>query len=312
MTPATVPAWVVGAGGLLGRSVHGELERRGGPVRVSSVPWHDADAARAVLVRDARQFADDVRGGPWQLAWCAGAGVNGTTDEQFAVENSLLQATLDALAVAEPGHGALLYASSAGGVYAGGDAAPFDEHSPVAALSAYGRAKLAAEDVVGEFTRRTGVPSVLARFANLYGPGQNLAKPQGLVSHLCRGYLLRRPVSIYVSMDTLRDYLYVTDAAEMTADALARALRHPDADGPVVKVFASGRTVTIGALLATCRAVFHTRPEVVLATSPLAAGQRRDLRLRSRVWPELDDRSHRTLVDGVAATLASIRGQLTT
>ena len=64
---------------------------------------------------------------------------------------------------------------------------------------------------------------MIGRIANLYGPGQNLDKPQGLVSQLCAAHLERRPVSIWVSLDTLRDYLYAPDCAQMVLDCLDRA-----------------------------------------------------------------------------------------
>ena len=57
------------------------------------------------------------------------------------------------------------------------------------------------------FAAATGTAVLVGRIANLYGPGQNLAKPQGLVSQLCLANLTGQPLSIYVSLDTLRDYL---------------------------------------------------------------------------------------------------------
>ncbi|MEE2031159.1 NAD-dependent epimerase/dehydratase family protein [Rhodococcus chondri] len=302
------PTWVVGSGGLLGSWVGRELHRRDVPVTTSVVPWDDPAQARAVLLDDAHRFVSTAGGGRWRVAWCAGAGVNGTTEQAFAVENAMLRDVLAGLAHAAGGsaeQGTVFHSSSAGGVYAAAPGAPHSEYSHTAPLGLYGHAKLAAESVVTEFARETGATAVIGRFANLYGPGQNLAKPQGLISHLCRGYLTGRPVSIYVSMDTLRDYLYVSDAGEMVADALARADAEPG--GVTTKIFASGRSVTIGAILGACRTVFRRRPNVVLASSPLASVQGRDLRLRSRVWTDLDRRSHRPLPAGIAATLESTR-----
>lgn len=305
----TVPTWLVGSGGLLGGALAHELTRRGNSPVTSAVPWHDTEQARTVLLDDARRFVDLAGTGPWRLVWCAGAGVNGTSVEEFAAEHGLLQSVLDALAGAGRADGGVVFhASSAGGVYAGALGAPFSELSPVAPLGDYGRAKLSAEAIVDDFGKRTGATTVIGRIANLYGPGQNLAKPQGLISHLCRGYLLAAPVSIYVPMDTLRDYLYVSDAAEMVADALDVAGRHPGES--VTKIFASGTTVTIGAILGACRTVFRRKPNVILAASKLAAVQSQDLRLRSVQWPEIDARTFRTLPAGIAATLEATRDAL--
>lgn len=307
-TVTSIPTWVVGSGGLLGKALVAELRRRGADLRTSTVAWHDDALAHEVLTADARRLVSDAAGGPWRVVWCAGAGVNGTSAAEFARENALFAAVLDELAVAGEA-GTLFHASSAGGVYAGTPAPPHTELSPVTPLGDYGCAKLAAEQLVTDFAVSSGATAVVGRLANLYGPGQNLAKPQGLISHLCRGYLLASPVSIYVSMDTLRDYLYVTDAAEMVVDTLVRASFAPA--GVTTKIYGSGHSVTIGAILGACRTVFSRKPTVVLASSPLAAAQARDLRLRSVVWPEIDQRTHRPLPAGIASTLESIRHNVT-
>lgn len=308
----TGPIWVIGSGGLLGGALSRELRRRGADLHTSIVPWADPNGARDVLLADAQRLIGLAGSGPWQVAWCAGAGVNGTSEDEFSGENALLRSVLDELSSAAGDHtpnGTVFHASSAGGVYAGAPGAPHTERSRVSPLGDYGRAKLFAEAIVGEFISRTGATAVIARFANLYGPGQNLDKPQGLISHLCRGYLLSAPVAIYVPMDTLRDYLFVADAAEMVADALQLSSQRPGET--VTKIFASGQSVTIGSILGACRTIFRRRPNVVLASSKLAAVQAPDLRLRSVVWPEIDARTHRTLPAGIAATLEATRGVIT-
>ncbi|TSE00713.1 NAD(P)-dependent oxidoreductase [Skermania sp. ID1734] len=308
MTAATVkntaPAWVIGSGGLLGGAVTTELRRRGSNVTTSSIDWTNEHRAAEQLATHARSVVN--AGDRWRVFWCAGAGVNGTSTQQFAQEQRVLQSLLDVLTEApNAANGSFFFASSAGGVYAGTPDAPHTEASTPMPLGDYGRAKIDSEAAVRRFSERTGCATVLGRIANLYGPGQNLTKPQGLVSHLCRGYLLARPVPIYVPMDTLRDLLFVTDAAEMVVDAVDVALDRPG--DCVTKIFATGHSVSIGAILGACRMVFRQPPRVIMAASPLAALQGRDLRLRSQVWTELDRRPFRTLPAGIAATLQSIR-----
>lgn len=114
-----VPTWVVGSGGLLGSSVARELERRGADIRTSRVPWGEPALAREILFADARKLVTDAAGGLWRMAWCAGAGVNGTSSDEFARENQLMKDVLDELGTADAGVGTVFHASSAGGVYAG-------------------------------------------------------------------------------------------------------------------------------------------------------------------------------------------------
>ena len=55
---------------------------------------------------------------------------------------------------------------------------------------------------------------MIGRFSNLYGPGQNLGKLQGLISRLALSAVTRQPINIFVPLDTIRDYVYVDDAAQ--------------------------------------------------------------------------------------------------
>src|SRR5205085_1105739 len=111
----------------------------------------------------------------------------------------------------------------------------------------YGVAKLAMEAAVGRFAADTGTPTVVGRIGNLYGPGQNLAKPQGLVSQVCRTHLTGQPLLLYVPLDTMRDYIYVRDCADVIAAALGSVRERVagNVGGPVVtKILASGQSTT--------------------------------------------------------------------
>jgi len=237
----------------------------------------------------------------------------GTSAHALQQELAALRVTLDALADAPRGSdGAFFFASSAGGVYAGVGTPPYDELSPVRPLAAYGQAKLDAEALVTGWSDRTGTPSLIGRIANLYGPGQNLAKAQGLISQICRSNLTGQPLSIYVSLDTLRDYVFAPDGADMIVEGLSRLRQEQSATHPgvVTKILASQRAITIGAVLGEMRRIFKRSPRIVLGASSVSAMQARDLSLRSRVWPELDRRSLTPFPVGVATTAADLLRRL--
>ena len=104
---------------------------------------------------------------------------------------------------------------------------------------------------------------LIGRIANLYGPGQNMAKAQGLISQICRAHLSGQPLSIYVSLDTLRDYLFAPDAAALIKGGLDRlAVAADEAGKPCVitKIVASQRPITIGAVLGEMRRLFKRAP----------------------------------------------------
>jgi UDP-glucose 4-epimerase len=301
---------VVGAGGLLGGAVCRAAAARDHHVSVARVCWTDPATAKADLRRAVNQLFDRVgrTGGTWHLAWCAGAGVTGTSPEVLDAEVDSLRVTLAATAVRlDSGpdlarRGSVFVASSVGGIHGGGAEPPFTEHHPPSPTSPYGRAKLAGEQVAAGFAATSGVPTVIGRITNLYGPGQNLAKPQGLISHLCRAHLTRNSLSVYVPLDTIRDYLYVDDCADMVCDALAGAADIVEPATPMVKILAAHQGVTVGTLLGEFRRVFKRSPLVVLGSSDSARFQSPDLRVRSVVWPELDHRPLTSLPSGLAAT----------
>ena len=203
-----------------------------------------------------------------------------------------------------PGHG-LFLASSAGGVYAGSTGAPFTEHTEPAPISAYGLAKLRSEEIATAFAVRTGTALLVGRLSNLYGPGQHLDKGQGLITQLCRAQLTRQPLSVYVSLDTMRDYLFVDDAAAMAVSALGAVTPR---GRRALKVLASERSSTIGAVLGDLHRITRRRPPIVQGTSSQARFQVRDLRLRSVAWPRTAALARTPMVAGIAATLSSLRG----
>lgn len=308
--PARPLTWVVGSGGLVGRHVVRELEVAGHEVMVTSVPWHDEQGSITVLVDEVTRFAEERRGRPWSFAWCAGAGVVATGEDALAAEVRVFERVMRAVAasVTPDDDGVVFLASSAGGLYAGSTPPPFDEGTPPRPLVAYGRAKLAMEQEVCRLVATTHLRAVLGRLANVYGPGQRLRKPQGLLSQLCLADATGRPLPVYVSMDTIRDYLYIGDAARMIVRTLSLARGEP-AGSVTTKVLASGRPVTVGYLVAEARRVFH-RPLRTIPVGGSGGGQVLDLRLASRVWPEVDTLASTPLAAGLSRTSADVRARV--
>lgn len=288
--------------GLLGARLHSTLRRRGEEVVTASVPWSDPEAAREALLAAASACARvDPR---WALAWTAGAGVIGTPEDELDRELRLFEQFVDEIETAPD---VAFLASSAGGLYAGAADPPYTEEHDPAPLAAYGRTKLAMEGAARRWTDR-GTRLLVGRISNLYGPGQDLGKPQGLVSQLCLTQVTGQPLHVYASLDTLRDYLYVDDAAEMVADLLAVGRTMP-AGTTLTKIVASGDSLSIGAILHVSARVFRRRPVVVQAASSRPGPQALDLRMRSTVLPELGRRAATPFPVGLRATARDILSQ---
>ena len=320
MTSRPPVTWVVGSRGLLGSAVCRELRARGRTPQRELIRWEDAAEARLDLRAGIVRMLADAGDGDWNVAWCAGAAVIGSTTASLAHDLAVVDgffSDLTELATAAGpstlGRGAVFFASSAGGVYAGSSTPPYDERTVPVTLSPYGAAKLDQEGVVGAFSERTGVPVLIGRISNLYGPGQNLAKPQGLVSHVCRAYWSGQPVSVYVPMDTLRDYLFVDDAAGMIVAGLD-GIRDRTAATPagrvVVKVMASQQATSIAALVGEFRRVLKRSTRVVFRASARTSAQALDLRLRSVEWPELDRFVRTPMPVGIRRTVDAVGKEL--
>lgn len=302
-------SWVVGSGGLLGKGVVSHLAGRGELWSPAEAVHWDSHGAVDQVAAAADEFVRQAGRRPWRVYWCAGVGVTSSSGSDLDGEQRLLEAIYGRLAShADPSCGSVFVASSAGGVYAGSPGHLFDEDVPAVPISPYGRAKIAVEGAARDFHRSSGIPVLVGRLSNLYGPEQNLAKPQGLISHLLRALLLRRPISIYVSTDSIRDYLFAPDAAHLIVDCMDRLESESRDLGPrsVTKVMASRNEPTIAFLVAEVARITKLRPLVVYGSSSHANFQARHLRLRSQVWEDLDRRAFTPLQVGMMKTYEAL------
>jgi UDP-glucose 4-epimerase len=312
----TTSTWVVGSTGLLGSAVSRRLSADPQSTMISqAVRWSDSQTSLVDLIAGTRRWLELPGATAFRLVWAAGAGVTATRKnlledevETFKRFASHLEKEIAERKLAAPL--SFFLASSAGGIYSGGNAPPFTESSEPSPVSPYGETKLAMEKILIDFARKSTARAAIGRIANLYGPGQRIEKQQGFVSQLCRSMLARRPISVYVSLDTMRDYIFTDDAAVIIQACLERLERDGVAGKVVVKNIASHAPTTLGHVLHEAKLVFKRSPDVILASSPMAAGQTRDLRIDSTVWTELNDLPRRSLMVGLAETRASMELQL--
>lgn len=294
---------VIGSRGLLGRALSRELTSRGLDLARPQIRWTRPEA-KSDLEHTFHTLT--ASGEPWSVFWSAGVGVTQTPQHAFDEEVDVFSAFAEFMASSNTaGTGTVFFASSAGATYAGAVRPPFTESTAPAPLTPYGRAKLALERAAVKLTD-AGIRVAIGRIANLYGPGQNLTKPQGLISQLCLSLVTNRPLGVYVPMDTLRDYIYVRDAAAVIADFTQAVGAREPGSAAVTKIVASGHAISVAKVLGELRLIARRRPPLILAASPLSAAQARDLRFRSTVLAELDRRPLTPFPVGLARTLADV------
>jgi len=292
-----VITWIIGSGGLLGSA----LTRQAGDeiYHPGPIPWQDPEQATITLHQQARDFERHAGHQSWRVIWAAGAATTSTRQDQARQELKPLEGLLTGLRSALPtGPGTFVLASSAGGVYAGSQQPPFTATTRPAPLSPYGELKLAQEGLA-QATLGAVTDVMIARISNLYGPGQNLGKLQGLISHLARAAITRQPVNVFVPLDTTRDYIYADDAAAAITQATHNPSEHT---GTTIEIVASGRGTTIGQLIRAMNEVTKRRVPVALGTHPSSAAQATDL----RVTPTLSPPELTTLPTGIKAVHADL------
>lgn len=107
-----------------------------------------------------------------------------------------------------------IFVSSGGTVYGNPDArSPLREDAAAQPISLYGTSKLCIEHMVHLYCQQRGLPGMVVRPANAYGPGQIPFKGQGLVATAFASALQGKSITIFGDGGAVRDYVHVEDIA---------------------------------------------------------------------------------------------------
>jgi len=160
-----------------------------------------------------------------------------------------------------------------------GASSSINERHPTKPASPYAGAKLAAEKLVQAYYHAYGLPAVIIRPFNTYGPCQKAGGEGGVVSVFLQRHLQRLPLLVYGDGTQTRDLLYVEDCAEL----IARAALSESAIGAIINA-GTGRDIAIKHLAAriagrdnTVQQVPHPHPRSEIAKLTCDAGYAREL-----------------------------------
>jgi len=120
---------------------------------------------------------------------------------------------------------------------------PINEKHPLKPASPYASSKLAAEELAISYFHSYGLPVVVTRPFNTYGPFQKSNLEGGVVSIFIKRNLKRKPLLVFGDGKQTRDLLYVEDCA----DFIVRATNNKNAVGEVINV-GSGKDISINEL----------------------------------------------------------------
>src|SRR5262245_2003047 len=119
----------------------------------------------------------------------------------------------------------VIFSSTGGAIYGEQDNFPADETHPLRPASPYGLTKLVGEEYLRLYERLYGIPHVILRYANVYGPRQNPHGEAGVVAIFCERLLKGETPVINGDGEQTRDYVYVGDVIEANCAALRSDLK---------------------------------------------------------------------------------------
>ena len=97
------------------------------------------------------------------------------------------------------------------------------ETDPPAPASPYAASKLASEYYCQMYAKLYGVPTVILRYFNVYGPGQS-SSYAGVITHFVRNGLEGKSPIIFGDGEQSRDFVYVGDVVAATIASLRKNL----------------------------------------------------------------------------------------
>lgn len=160
-------------------------------------------------IRDFMDCHESTRGAGTVIHLAASAGVVQSVQSPFEDMQTNVAGTLNMLEAARmAGAGKFIFAS---GDAAAGDARPaVREGVALKPASPYGAGKMAGEGYCRAYARTFGLPAMVLRFGNVYGPG--CAGRQDAVSAFFRDALNGAPMLISGDGNQTRDFIYIDDA----------------------------------------------------------------------------------------------------
>ena len=208
-------AVVTGGAGFIGSHVVDALLERGDEVVVvddlSSGRREWIPEAAELVVHDIRRPYEVEADTIFHLAAQADVGTS-MAKPGFDAEVNVV-GTVNTLEAARACGAEVVFSSTGGAIYGDVDA-PATEETPRRPVSAYGIAKLCAEEYLAGWNRVYGTSHTVLRFANVYGPRQSAALEGGVVSIFMERLRSGEETLVFGDGEQTRDYVYVGDVVE--------------------------------------------------------------------------------------------------
>ncbi len=306
---------VTGGAGFIGANLCGALRRAGAVDEVVVVDdlssgrldnlagVEDVEVVEGSILDDAC-MARAVDGADGVVHLAARPSVARSLEDPAATHEANATGTLRVLEAARHGGGVPVVVASSSSVYGANATLPVGEDTTPAPMSPYAASKLATEAYAQAYARAFGLPVLVFRFFNVFGPLQRADHAYAaVVPAFVAAALAGEPLPVHGDGHQTRDFTYVDSVTSILVAALQR--RWPD-PGPVNLAF--GGRHSLLELAGALEGILGTR-------LPRRHGPRRpgdvphsqadQTKLRS-LFPDVDPVS---LEEGLRATVAWFRAQ---
>ncbi len=222
----------------------------------------------------------------------------GTRDPQFDARVNVL-GTLNVLQAAVACKARKFIFASSAATYGAVDQLPFDEQTPQLPVSPYGITKMVAEHYLRFYKSDHGLDYTVLRYGNVYGPRQDPNGEAGVISIFIGRFLSGQGVRIDWDGEQTRDYVYVSDVAQVNVLALEKGSGE-------TYVIGTGQRTSVNQIYTTLAEIIGVKPPVDVA--PRRAGDARDTQFDIRKANEqLGWAPQVALLDGMRKTVAYFR-----
>jgi CDP-glucose 4,6-dehydratase len=173
---------------------------------------------------------------------------------------------------------------------------PYHETDPLQPIHPYDVSKAAADWIAGCYAHNFGLPIVITRCGNIYGPGD--LHPDRLVPTVCRAIHAGRAIQLRSTGQMTREWLFLTDAVDALLQLVDRAER---LSGQAFNVGGGDRATVrhvVDTLLALAKVDLH-----VEAAEQEAEGEIPDQFLNCEPLRKLGWKANVSLEEGLERTL---------
>lgn len=110
--------------------------------------------------------------------------------------------------------------SSSATVYGSPQKLPITEDTPLHPDNPYGASKAAVESYLQTYNAVFGFDSIILRYFNPYGPGENHVPETHAIPNFIKSTLKRTSIPLYWGGEQIRDFIYIDDLVQAHIDVL--------------------------------------------------------------------------------------------